>query len=190
MSRLDNVAGKWLHELIRERNLAAPPNYTHSTPQRFLPYRPRAEKDNLYHAIRSPSGQSDFAEGTLYMLRRQEDPGFLRIGYTKQIADMQFDFFQSECGFDPIPIRQIRRVACVRRVERFVHTELIERRKESTACAGNPKCETLHSEWFAEEQDRADSVMLSGSRRSRTACLTRIKSLFMEASTVNIYYGL
>ena len=164
MGRLDNVACKWLHELVGGLNLASPPNYSLPPPQRFLPYVPRGERDDLYHALRSPLGQGDFADGTLYMLRRDDDPGFLKIGYTKQIADVRFAFLQSECGFDPVPIRQIRRVACVRRVERLIHAELIDCRKESTACAGNPNCETLHSEWFEEEQDRGENVMYNWAR--------------------------
>jgi hypothetical protein len=117
-----------------------------SPPPRFLPYLPKWPEDDLTFALKLPFGEQDFTDGTLYMVQRREDPGFFKIGITKRVADLRFAFFQSSCDFEAVPVRQIRRVACVGRVERLVQVELTWYRRESTTCGNMRECRTLHSE--------------------------------------------
>lgn len=93
------------------------------------------------------------------MLRRHDDPGFLKIGITNMIADDRFRYISSSCGFEPIPLRQIRHIPYVKRVERLVHTELMSYRRECTTCIHRVECATLHAEWFEVDEDFALAVM-------------------------------
>ena len=63
-----------------------------------------------------------------------------------------------------MPVRQIRRVACVGRVERLVQAELAQYRRESTTCGNRRECQTLHSECFEGEKDPGIRVMEKWSR--------------------------
>lgn len=93
------------------------------------------------------------------MIRRLEDPGFVKIEYTRKIADERYKFFESSCGFEPLPLRQIRRVPCVRRVERLVHIELNQYRRECTTCTRRLECGAMHTEWFEIEEEKTMAVM-------------------------------
>ena len=157
--RFDELACKWLVELTGYPNAVLTERMNASPPLRFLPYIPKWPRDDLAFALKLPLGEQDFADGTLYMVERREDPGFFKIGITKQVADLRFAFFQSSCGFEAMPVRQIRRVACVGRVERLVQAELSQYRRESTTCGNRRECRTLHSEWFEGDTDPAIRVM-------------------------------
>lgn len=159
LGRLDELACKWLVELTGHPNAVLTERVNAALPPRFLPYIPKWPRDDLASALKSPLREGDFADGTLYMVERREDPGFFKIGVTKQVADLRFAFFQSSCGFEPVPLRQIRRVACVGRVERLVQAELTQHRRESTTCRDRRECRTLHSEWFEGDTDPAICVM-------------------------------
>ena len=93
------------------------------------------------------------------MVRRNEDPGFVKIGITRKVADDRFGYFSSCCGFEPIPLRQIRDVPCLRRVERLVHADIVSYRRECTTCVDRADCGALHSEWFEIAEDLALAVM-------------------------------
>ena len=159
LGRFNELACKWLVELTGYPNAVLTERINASPPPRFLPYMPKWPRDDLAFALKLPLGEQDFADGTLYMVERREDPGFFKIGITKQVADLRFAFFQSSCGFEPVPVRQIRRVACVGRVERLVQAELIRYRGESTTCGNRRECRTLHSEWFEGDKDPAIHIM-------------------------------
>lgn len=161
LGRCDEVASNWLLELFghRDGGLTVVP----SLPllQRVLPYESKGRRDTLRDAFSSPLGQQESEDGTLYMIKRVEDPGFVKIGYTRNIADERYKFFESSCGFEPLPLRQIRRIPCVRRVERLVHNELNRFRRECTTCMRRLECGALHTEWFEVEGERAMAVMES-----------------------------
>jgi hypothetical protein len=159
LGRYYEVATNWQLELFghRDGGLTVVP----SLPllQRFLPYESKGRRDTLRDAFSSPLGQQESEDGTLYMIKRLEDPGFVKIGYTQKIADVRYKFFESSCGFEPLPLRQIRRVPSVRRVERLVHNELNQYRRECTTCTRRLECGALHTEWFEVEEERAMAVM-------------------------------
>jgi len=98
LGRCDKVASKWLLELFghRDGGLTVVP----SLPllQRVLPYESKGRRDTLRDAFSSPLDQQESEDGTLYMIKRVEDPGFVKIGYTRNIADERYKFFESSCG--------------------------------------------------------------------------------------------
>lgn len=60
------------------------------------------------------------------MITRHADPGFFKIGMTPMVADDRFALLEYFCGHVVIPLRQIRKVPYIRRVENLVHAELID----------------------------------------------------------------
>lgn len=94
------------------------------------------------------------------MIERAIDPGYVKIGCTAKVADDRFAYSESSCAFVPLPVRQLRHVPSVRRVERLVHNELARYRRESTTCVDNPTCGAMHSEWFQVDREHAIEVMV------------------------------
>ena len=130
----------------------------------FFPYTPASLAEMLEMVILSPIHQAKSRSGTLYMFRSEADHGFIKIGYTTQVLDTRLASIQEECGYTPIPIRQIRGVPNVERVEQLVHAELAQQRRRTTACLDKPKCNTVHKEWFETAESLALKVMENFSR--------------------------
>jgi hypothetical protein len=158
------VAQCWTSELAGQSNVSITVSIPAPTLPRFLSYTPREPGDNLNHVLSSTLSEDEFRPGTIYMVRRLEDPGFVKIGITYKIADYRFSFFTSACGFEPIPLRQIRHVPYVRRVERLVHTELKSYRRGCTTCINRAECETLHTECVQVKEEVAPDIMEAWAR--------------------------
>jgi T5orf172 domain len=134
-------------------------NLAVSKPQRFILYKSRRPNDVLGLKIPSPLTPAQSRNGTLYMIKREADPGFFKIGYTTLVADDRFAWIEKQCRYVPIPIRQIRHVPCVKRVELLVHIELMQQRRKETTCIDNPDCRATHAEWFEVDEAIAMGVM-------------------------------
>ena len=93
LGRFDELACKWLMEVAGYPNPMVAERISASPLPRFLQYTPKWPGDDLASALKLPLGEQDFADGTLYMVERREDPGFFKIGITKQVADLRFAFF-------------------------------------------------------------------------------------------------
>lgn len=156
---LNEVASQWLSELTTPISVPLDGAVFAPAIRRFLPYEPKEPKDNFGHILCKPLNGSESLSGTLYMIRRHEDPGFVKIGITYKVADDRFAFFTSSCGFVPIPLRQIRHIPSVKRLERLVHAELTSYRRECTTCTRRTSCGALHNEWFEGVEDRGLDVM-------------------------------
>jgi hypothetical protein len=161
LGRLQRAAVLWLAELIGPSNAAVREAYLAlNSPPRFLEYEPTGQRDSLGSSFLSTFGPHEFDEGTLYVIERPTDPGYVKIGYTTKVADDRFVYFETHCGFVPVPVRQLRHVPSVWRVERLVHNELSRYRRQSTTCVDNPTCGSLHSEWFQVDKEQAIEVMV------------------------------
>lgn len=156
---LDEVASQWLSQLAGQLSVSSVGGINAPALLRFLPYLPREPGDNLGHVLSSPLSEREFRAGTIYMLRRHEDLGFVKIGITYRIADDRFSYFTSSCGFVPTPLRQIRHVSYVRRLERIIHAELKSYRRECTTCSHRTDCGALHKEWFEVDEDLSLEVL-------------------------------
>ncbi|KAF2861261.1 hypothetical protein K470DRAFT_270106 [Piedraia hortae CBS 480.64] len=153
LGRLDQIARQWLHEL-GGHSMIPPPSL-----QRFIQYTPKRSDKTFAQTMLSPLGQHESPCGNLYMFRRESDPGFLKIGYTRQVVDERLFSIEMLCGFVPQPLRQIRRVPCALRVERLIHAELGSYRRKSTSCSDSPTCGSVHSEWFEMDVEHAEQVV-------------------------------
>lgn len=122
LGRLHRAAVTWLAELIGPLDAAVLETYLAlDLPPRFFDYEPAGRKDDFGFSFLSTLEPREFDEGTLYIIERATDPGYVKIGYTTKGADDRFAYFESHCGFVPVPLRQLRHVPSVWRVERLVH---------------------------------------------------------------------
>lgn len=157
-SRKEDVPGQPLDEVVLGTVARPMAQETAAEPPRFIPYKSR-RNEVLDQVVPLPLTSLESGNGTLYMYRRETDPGFLKIGYTTLVADDRFAWIEILCGYAPIPLRQIRRVPRIKRVERLVHIELMQYRRKCTTCQLNPDCETVHIEWFEVDEAMAMGVM-------------------------------
>jgi hypothetical protein len=187
---LQKAAVTWLAELIGPLNAAVREAYLAlNLPPRFFEYEPTGQKDNLGSSFLSNLEPREFDEGTLYIIERVTDPGYVKIGYTTIVADDRFAYFESYCGFVPVPIRQFRHIPSVWRVERLVHNELSRYRRQSTTCVDNPTCGSLHSEWFQVDKEHAIEVMVRWSKWMSEASPYDVNGL-LKTAWVQLYSDL
>ncbi|USP82291.1 hypothetical protein yc1106_09565 [Curvularia clavata] len=129
----------------------------------FTPFQLKKTKgipvsDALIMEIKKPLGASETKSGFIYMFWDKRYFGKVKIGRTNDIK-RRLKEWNKKCGKTHSYLSQDDR-SCVEmphvgRVERLIHTELKECR-EKRKCEG---CETLHQEWFGENEVHAVKVV-------------------------------
>lgn len=95
----------------------------------------------------------------LYAFTRHSSPGYLKIGYSNNVARRMSDW-QRDCKYQPILRHRIRDVLMGSFIETLIHYELLKFWRRELRCKHNwPNCVKKHQEWFHIDEATAFKVM-------------------------------
>ncbi|KAJ1323555.1 GIY-YIG nuclease family protein [Microdochium nivale] len=163
------LARRWREEIREERarNVQREPRPPPPPPppplSRFRAYVDQPGQ-NTASKMRTPlstsddSSNRDLESGRLYIYSRDEDPGFVKIGWTKHsTVQRRLDGLASDCGYTPkLLYASPREVPFAQRAETLVHYELAHERRVERVCR---QCRSSHQEWFEVDISRAVAVV-------------------------------
>ncbi len=112
---------------------------------------------DLRKKLRKPLGKKDEKSGYVYMYRRRNFPGHVKIGITTRTVDIRMRELASRCGFDLELIYEShqRRIPNVQRAEALIHAQLALSRKWER-CSG---CGIRHKECVEISEHKALAVV-------------------------------
>ncbi|KAH7021618.1 T5orf172 domain-containing protein [Microdochium trichocladiopsis] len=137
---------------VRTASAARPPL------SRFRPHIEEPGQDvasKLRLSLSKDKGLRDFSSGHIYIYSRDEDPGFVKIGWTSFSVRSRLEEWAS-CGYTPRLIYSSREIPFAQRAETLVHYELSPEWRAERVCQG---CRRSHREWFEVDQARAIRVV-------------------------------
>lgn len=95
----------------------------------------------------------------LYAFTRHSSPGYLKIGYSNNVARRMSQWSRS-CNYQPIVRHRIKDVHMGSFIETLIHYELLKFWRRELRCKHNwPNCVTKHEEWFHIDEATAFKVM-------------------------------
>ncbi|KAH7024726.1 T5orf172 domain-containing protein [Microdochium trichocladiopsis] len=125
---------------------------------RFRPHIEEPDQDvasKLRASLSKDKGLRDFSSGRIYIYSRDEDPGFVKIGWTSFSVQSRLEEWAS-CGYTPRLVYSSREILFAQRAETLVHYELTPEWRAERVCQG---CRRSHREWFEVDQARAIRVV-------------------------------
>lgn len=142
--------------------------------------------ETLHERISQDLQQKEIESGSIYILRRDDDEEYFKVGYSEKTAEERLQQHIAKCGVDwEIVWATDEPIKHAKRVERLIHIEcgLREQRYQETFCKnGGTSCNAQHREivkapyeevircvkyWVAwmDDHSRYEAVPYSGSSR-------------------------
>ena len=126
-------------------------------PHIFVPL-PAPRGLSLYTVAQGHLFPAEADSGYIYVYTKEEDPGYVKIGYTKQRAETRLGQWSCTCGQHAIEAYVSDWMPHAKRIERLITVELqlAGSRVEEKNCRG---CCKNHKEWFSISVSRAKEVV-------------------------------
>ena len=118
-------------------------------PPRFEPRR-KIKQDTteaIADLVSKPFGHAEHKEGYIYMFTRESDPGYVKIGWSKNVKRRMGEW-ERRCGYKPVLAYQSPRIPHAFRVEQLIFTQLAGSRYNDMRCINEGICGARHKEWF------------------------------------------
>ncbi|KAF2832832.1 DUF1766-domain-containing protein [Ophiobolus disseminans] len=134
------------------------PNVRLSYSLTFTPYQPKSQartsiQKALLSIITQPLKPTDKKHGFIYIFWDVEHFGMVKIGHTKDLQ-ARLKQWNTQCKRTHNYHGELPEVPHVSRIERLIHVELKDRRKQRL-CEG---CGVMHMEWFEAREEHAVRV--------------------------------
>lgn len=122
--------------------------------QRFQPYNEGSRGGSIVSKLLQPPSRSIVRPGCIYIFRRDDAPGLLKIGCTARSVMERLRYWD-KCGLEPILVHNTHHLNFYRRAESLIHLELADVRCEESC----PRCGKTHTEWFRISEGQAIQVV-------------------------------
>lgn len=108
--------------------------------------------------VGKPFGQLEHQEGYIYMFTRESDPGYVKIGWSTDVARRMREW-ERHCHYKPILVYQSPLISHAFRAEQLIFTQLAKWRCDDMRCINDDICQSRHKEWFKLRQRDALRVI-------------------------------
>ncbi|KIV87346.1 hypothetical protein PV11_02898 [Exophiala sideris] len=121
----------------------------------------KSEEQYLLHRVISQSlTTSESGKGYIYVLSRNDDPDYVKIGYTEATSEKRLSEWKKSCKSDYILIHSSDEAPFARRLEKIIHADLDAVRYRESFCKHNKAgCNHRHNEWFKMTATKARRVV-------------------------------
>ncbi|KAI9837356.1 MAG: hypothetical protein M1819_000431 [Sarea resinae] len=130
---------------------------------RFVPYHEPLTSliiaQKIKRRLTGTLGVKSLGKGYVYTFTRDEDPGFIKLGFTRVHSEGRVEGYR-QCGNCTAYLKSSEDTPHPYHVEQLVFSELAPyRRKESSGCNGGNGCGKAHEEWLETSQEKVRDVL-------------------------------